>query len=56
MTLSSSAPVWPPAGTANAAITLKVYAHLFDAERHADEGRADSRPTTVRCSPAIESS
>ena len=26
-------------GHANAAITLKVYAHLFDAERHADEAR-----------------
>jgi integrase len=27
-------------GHANAAITLKVYAHLFDAERHAHEARA----------------
>jgi integrase len=27
-------------GHANAAITLKVYAHLFDAERHASEARA----------------
>jgi integrase len=27
-------------GHANASITLKVYAHLFDAERHADEARA----------------
>ena len=27
-------------GHANAAITLKVYAHLFDAERHADKARA----------------
>jgi integrase len=27
-------------GHANAAITLKVYAHLFDAERHANEARA----------------
>jgi integrase len=26
-------------GHANAAITLKVYAHLFDAERHASEAR-----------------
>ena len=26
-------------GHANAAITLKVYAHLFDAERHADKAR-----------------
>ena len=27
-------------GHANAAITLRVYAHLFDAQRHADEARA----------------
>ena len=27
-------------GHANPAITLKVYAHLFDTERHADEARA----------------
>jgi integrase len=26
-------------GHSNAAITLKVYAHLFDAERHASEAR-----------------
>lgn len=26
-------------GHANPSITLKVYAHLFDAERHADEAR-----------------
>ena len=26
-------------GHANAAITLKVYAHLFDAARHADDAR-----------------
>jgi hypothetical protein len=41
-------------GHANPAITLKVYAHLFDAERHADEARARLRLTTDRCSDATE--
>ena len=29
-----------PLGHANPAITLRVYAHLFDAARHAREARA----------------
>jgi len=33
-------------GHANAAITLKVYTHLFDAERHVAEVRGVSKPIT----------
>lgn len=37
-------------GHANAAITLKVYAHLFDAERHASNAGSVSRRIRGRCS------
>jgi hypothetical protein len=36
-------------GHANAAITLKVYAHLFDAERHANEARAQLEANYGHC-------
>ena len=39
-------------GHANPAITLRVYAHLFDAARHAREARAALDASTATCSPA----